>query len=788
LPPPSAPRTEPPPQLSRPLNLEENIRVSRTALENSTPAGYAYACPCGIDQYSYIQRSDQYPERIKELADALGASWEVSHLVNTLEEAISLYERLVDLRPPGHERRRDAVNDLGTALWRFCAYHPADRVRSDRCFKMYREGMKLCPPGHPLRPRALHNLARALLFISFDLLGNEEALAEAIILAREALTLRPPGHPDRSQSLNTLASALKNSFELCGDYKLLQEAISMHREVVELRPPGQWNRDGALSNLGSTLITSFNQQGDFEAVTEALSVLREALGLRPVGNPLRFWALASLAECLTLRFLYQGFSDCLSEAIDLYHEVLHTMPSAHPQRAKLMIIYADTLVISFQEHHDFGLLSEAISVLRGALDVLPQGFYLRDSAVGLLAGALHASCDHSGDMSVLLEVKALHQEALQLRPPGHPRRIASLEGLADFYCKVQPPSWNEAYTLYCEALRTCPQGYPTRAQLLSGISRCFLDVGSPFFDPEQGITHLSEAYADNLTHITRRLRVASTDLRRVEATYTSVTRCLDEPARVRYGALVLELYSQIIGLLPRAANFGIDPKARLRAVAGTDKIARIAAARALLVGRISMAIETLEEGRGVFWAQTLHLRTSAFHRVPGVDREELQRLLLQLDTATRVTERSDLSGAQRERELAIRHQLNEKAESLISKIRGYPGLDRFLLPSAFDAIFASLPGGFVVIVNTSEVAHHALLLHRPTGLATSVSLNFPYTGFDSTSLKAKLPRDGASTFDVNSSRAIRLNTGATDSLDYILGLLWTSIVWPVISRLGLEVG
>jgi hypothetical protein len=202
---------------------------------------------------------------------------------------------------------------------------------------------------------------------------------------------------------------------------------------------------------------------------------------------------------------------------------------------------------------------------------------------------------------------------------------------------------------------------------------------------------------------------------------------------------------------------------------------------------VSLAIETLEEGRGVFWTQTLHLRTSTFTGVPRDDREELQRLLLLLDHATHGTETSELSSAQRERELGSRRHLNEQAQSLIAKIRGYPGLSRFLLPSAFDTVFASLPDGFVVIVNTSEVAHHALLLHRPTGLATTVGLDLPHTGFDSASLKAKLPRDGASTFDVDSSRAMRLSSGEEDSLDYVLRFLWTSIVWPVINRLGLQV-
>jgi hypothetical protein len=278
-------------------------------------------------------------------------------------------------------------------------------------------------------------------------------------------------------------------------------------------------------------------------------------------------------------------------------------------------------------------------------------------------------------------------------------------------------------------------------------------------------------------------------MRTVEATYTSATKCLDEPAQIRYSAMVLDLYSQIIGLLPRAANFGIDHKARLRAVAGTDKIVRTAAARALLVGSISLAIETLEEGRGVFWAQTLHLRTSAFDRVPDDDREELQRLLLQLDRANHGTERSDLSGAQRERELGIRRHLNGKAESLISKIRGYPGLDRFLLPSAFDAVFASLPDGFVILVNTSELAHHALLLHRPTGLATSMVLDLPQTRFHSAHLEAQLPRDAVAPLEQvrDRSRAMRLDKTVTDSMDTVLSLLWACIAWPVIKRLGLEV-
>jgi tetratricopeptide (TPR) repeat protein len=726
---------------------------------------------------------------LEDQANTLRADWDVSHLADTLEEAIGIYERLLALRPPGHEQRRQTVSELGDALWRFCYYHSLDKARADGCIAMLREALHLCPPGHLLRDETLHDLARALLFITFEQLGDQDALAESVVLNREALTLRPPGHPSRDKSLSNLASALRTRFDDCGDFDLLEEAVRMHRELVRLRPLEHPGRYSALTDLSGTLMISFEQQGSFETVTEAIALGREAVDLCPIDNPHRLTSLANLAESLRLRFIYQGFSVCLAEAMELYREVLHTMPEANPQRGKMMTNYGEILLLAFQEHGDSCLLSEAIVVLRQTLRLLPEGVLFHEVALHCLAGALLASSELSGDMSLLSEAATLHQEALKHRPAGNSRRIMSLDGLADLYCRIEPVCWNKVHTLYCEALRICPQGYPVRAQLLSGIARCFLDAGSPFFDPEQGISHLSEAYADNLTHITRRLRTASTDMRNVEATYASVTRHMDEATRSRYDDLVLEIYSQIIGILPLAANFGIDHKARLRAVAGTDRIARNAASRAVLVGRVSVAIETLEEGRGVFWTQTLHLRTTAFDRVPKDDREELQRLLFLLDRATHGTETSEPSAAQRERELGSRRHLNEQAQSLIAKIRGYPGLNRFLLPSSFNAVFASLPDGFVVIVNTSEVGHHALILHRSTGLATSLDLDLPPTRFEFAVLREKLPRDSTALHeqDREDSRAMRLDKGVGDSFDYVLGLLWTSIVKPIINRLGLQV-
>jgi hypothetical protein len=277
------------------------------------------------------------------------------------------------------------------------------------------------------------------------------------------------------------------------------------------------------------------------------------------------------------------------------------------------------------------------------------------------------------------------------------------------------------------------------------------------------------------------------DLPRVEIAYIEAVKGSDSSSLQSFGVSILNLYAQVIDLLPRGANFGLDHSTRLRAVSGLDAIARDAAARAVLLERHNQALEMLEEGRGVFWAQALRFRTSAFDEVPHEDSQELQRLLRQLDLSTRRLEGTDQSAAQRDHDMERRRQLNEEAEALILKIRGYAGLDRFLLPPTFDALVDALPDGFVVIVNASKLGYHALLLHRNISMAQSLKLQPPPTGFDSAALRSHLPRDLGLNMHEGDRRAIRIDTRQGGSFLSVLTVLWTTIVQPVITQLGIHV-
>jgi hypothetical protein len=731
---------------------------------------------------------------MKKLADALMEDHSGSHSVTGIEEAIVIYDEILGLRPVGHEHRAEATGDLGNALFFFCIHHEMDPARSIRCLELTREALSLHPFGHPTRHQALHNLARALAWISYEhQAGGMDALTESIDLNREALLSRPIGHPERDKSLASLAFALMRAFYHCGDLDFLAEAIESQRQTLQVQQPGHPLRDRALHNLAVLLVVNFEYQGGLDSLSEAISFQREAMELRPAGHVDRYTVLDSLAQALATSFQLQGRTEALAEAILLDKEALQLLPTGHPQRGRILANLGAILMLDFEQRRRFPVLSEAIATLREAQNLLPPGSFSRDAALNNLAEALLLSFNEHKDRAHLLEAIAIHRDILMVRSPGHWRRLLSLRRLGNLLCIFESQSWVEALALFREALDICVPGYPARAELLSDMTKCFLTPESPFFDLSQGIAQLFECYSDNFSHVNLRLGLAVSDLPRLEAAFKETTVGAHASTRVDHSSRILELYELAIGLLPRAAHLGVDHKNRLQAVAGCDEMARSAASRALLLGRMPKAMEMLEEGRGTFWSQTLRLRATGLDGVPDGDRQELERLFRLLELGARRVETSNLSAAQRERDLEARRRLNEEAEALIVTIRGYPGLDRFLLPPVFATLLDALPDGFVVVVNISKLGCHALLMHRTTKLAASLELKSTGSTFDTLALRTQLPRDAMSEMDPdaqqeddNVTRAMRLRPVEPRSFEGVLAELWTSVVGPVLDRLSLQ--
>jgi hypothetical protein len=348
--------------------------------------------------------------------------------------------------------------------------------------------------------------------------------------------------------------------------------------------------------------------------------------------------------------------------------------------------------------------------------MLALGFFPSICVEPVYLGCLRLLWERQGDMHSLTESIALAREALGQCSPESPMRTECLISLAssleqESACQGHAETRLEAIELYREALRSCSSA--DRAEVLSGLGRGLLipNGGVIAQDYLAGVAHISEALTNELSSARQRLRNVVIDLRCVEKTYATL---IDLNARALLDQELLNLYISAVHLLPRVANFGLDERTRLEALTGSDELSRNAAARALQLRRVSEAVVVLEEGRGIFWSQTLNLKNPIFAGVPEEDRANLARLLSVLNRKADVGDARVAAtlASRRDRDVDTRRRLNQEAEGIIAKIRRHAGLERFLMPPSFEGLMRSLPDGYVIVLNASHLGNHALLLNR----------------------------------------------------------------------------
>jgi tetratricopeptide (TPR) repeat protein len=737
--------------------------------------------------------------------DCLANSFQIQYKqlndLDLLTKAVNMHRQALDLRPPGHSERVYSLNRLATALYtRF--QHLGDYDSLTEAIDWYQQALDLRPPGHPDRSITLGNLASAL-HTRVRQLGDLNSLAEAIALNRQAFDLRPPGHPDRCASLENLASALMTQFEQLGNLNSLAEAVDLDRQALYLCPPGHPERSSKLNRLGGALITQFQQLGNLTLLAEAIDVCRQGLEMRPPGHPHRVSSLNSLACALRTRFEELGDCASMAEAIDLHRQALDLTPPGHPHRSMSLSNLAEALHFRFERLGGLALLFEAVILHRQAPDLRPPGHPDHSSSLNNLGIALQTR--YPGDLDSLQEVVDLHRQALDLTPLADSTRSTHQSSLANLATAIaaggsSPPhvsDWEEKLDLAKEGLRTCPDESPVRMTFLFSFAECMLQTETPFFNFVEGIHHILKGLRHRASPTGQQLDTAIRIMPIVEAAYQFMSK---DTGRPDHDDMVLHLYILVIRLLPRVASFGHDHRGRLLQLLTAEELSRNAAARAILMKREEEAIEMLEEGRDVFWAQALRLRGTELDLLPPEDAQELRELFQILEAEN--NHHRTLSSAQQERLAEQRRLHGEVAEALISDIRTRPGMERFLMPPAFVSLVQSLPLGFIIFLNVSELGHHALIIDGRTRSVSSPALKLP-TRIVSTKRKPvqpKLPRDSASADvkvledDVSSifrqhdgPRASGVRKRAIRTFEDGLGDLWMFIVKPIIDVLQLKV-
>jgi hypothetical protein len=735
---------------------------------------------------------------LKEFADALHILYSHSRNAESIDEAIPVLEELALLQPDGDQKRWDTLFLLGRFLVQSCTSHRADAVRATRSIEVLREALRLLPSSDPNGHRVRSVLAAAL-GVEFESRRNVDALAEAISLYRENMDLFAPGNDSHIAYTNSLSLALQSMYEDQGDDNSLQEALTLMRGSLLFCPPGHPGRAQCLHNLAMVLRAGFWQHSDLKLLAESIYLQREVLELCPPDHSRRDLPCNNLAFALLTQSDRNGDPESLSEAIVLLNEALTLRSAEHPERPDSLNNLANAMLMRFERYQDSAALTMAIAFLRESCKLRPSKHFRRPQSLDILAKALVLYFRQHGDWSALTEAITVHREVLQSRPQGHPLRPSSLINLghafrAHFERQGDNQFLEEEIATYKAGLQSCPEALPSRAHFLFLMSHCLLRVGTPVFDFMEGISYIMQGLTHQTLSTMERLHEGIRCLGAMERAYGNDDLGLNTKSDCDHA--ILELYVQVIRLLPRAANLGLNHTARLRAVAGSDGVSRNAAMRAITMGRGPEAVEMLEEGRGIFWSQALCLRASGLDCVPDEDRHTLQEIFRVLEQGINRVDEPNVTISQYERQVEARRRLSEQAENLIETLRSQPGLERLLMPSAFSSLIQRMPQGIVVILLASDLGSCALILDRNSAQARTVALTSSpdSVGLLSDATRATLPRDLElyDTYqDVNSHRLTLVKSTIDQSAELLLlntlRKLWTSIVRPIIENLALKV-
>ncbi|KAJ7651777.1 CHAT domain-containing protein [Mycena rosella] len=750
-----------------------------------------------------------HPNRASSLNNLAGAIHERFRQQGNAEdinEAIRLHTEALSLRPGPHPDRASSLNNLAVAIKeRFGQRGNAEDI--EQAVQLHREVLGIRPAPHPDRSSALSNLAVAI-HERFVRGGNVEDINEAVQLHREALALRPVLHPDRASSLNNLAGAIHGRFRQRGNVEDIDEAIQLHREALALQPGPHPDRASSLRNLAVAIQGRFGQQGNSEDINEAIQLHREALSLQPAPHPGRATSLNNLAGAIHERFWERENAEDIEEVVQLHQEALSLRPVPHPNRANSLTNLASAIHELFVLRGNVEDINDAIQLHQEALALRPAPHPSRARCLNNLAVAIWERFTHRGNVEDIDEAVQLHREALALRPGPHPDRASSLSNLAvavreRFGQQGNTEDINESVQLHREALALRPEPHPDRANSHINLGSCLVALHTHTHTPQS--VHLTDAI-----------------LAFQEATFSPCNSPLDQFRAAKAWAQVahenhhtstMQAYVTAIGLLAQLAAFDRDLQSRQTIlISRGDNLGSDAAAFAVELGQHKVAIELLEAGRSVFWAQSLHLRTPlddlrSAHPHLASKLAELSQQLQQSsfrDTTRNFQSDTHHKVISMEAEGWKCRQLNDEWNQTVESVRSsVPGFEDFMQPKGIVKLQQAAKHGPVVVLNAGRSSCHALIVHFSgkvdcvllPELRTRNFVNYlaqivqaissaTFHSFLATSLNRGFDSD--STDRLIGKLVYEKSQSPTDWFQAVLAILWIHLVNPVIQHLKLQ--
>ena len=532
-------------------------------------------------------------------------------------------------------------------------------------------------------------------------------------------------------------------FEQTGDRADLEAATVVAQQAVNATSSDHVNLAMHLSTLVIVLLARFWQTGDAADLDAAIDAGREAVTLTPRRHPNLAHYLSSLGGSLRIRFERTGDPADLEAAIDAGQQAVALTPPGHPNLATYRSALAVSLHTRFEQTGDPAELDAAIDAGQQAVAASPPGHPDRTGYLSNLAVSLHTRFEQTRDAADLDAAIDAGQQAVALTPPGHP-------GLATYRSALG----NSLFARFERAGNS--------ADLTAAIG-CWQEASKvPTGTPS---TRLAAA-------------------RRWGAVAASA-------GRVHEAA---EGHAVGVSLLPVVAWHGLDRRTRQEQITLWAGLAADAAACAVMDGCPDRAVELLEQGRSVLWAQALNLR-SDLTRLAAKDRKLAERLdgirkvldgpvpaeALSLQEPAAGSTGATRRARQMEDAVELRRRKAREWDEVLAEVRLMDGFERFLAATPYPELATAAVDGPVVIVNASHHGCHALIVEADSELPRVIDL--PHLSLDAAVNRAVAMVEAlAGTGDPH--RAFPQRERSRRTVLDVLDWLWNVAAEPVLSALG----
>ncbi|KIJ57702.1 hypothetical protein HYDPIDRAFT_34865, partial [Hydnomerulius pinastri MD-312] len=438
--------------------------------------------------------------------------------------------------------------------------------------------------------------------------------------------------------------------------------------------------------------------------------------------------------------MQQGDGNDLDEAIQHHRAALQLTPAGHPDRSASLNNLANALSTRFEQRGDGNDVDEAIQHHRAALQLRPAGHPDRSDSLNNLANTLLMRFSQRGDGKDLDEAIQLASTAAEqsLARPTHLRAHTIL-------AKIHLTRWQNRYTMW-------------------NLDDRMRDLDDRMRDLDDRMRGLDDA----MDHYRLAAQCAPAGLlQRLKVSLQWV-----KDAQEHHHTSALDAYALSLQLLDSHISATTSISSRHEAWKKFPLDLSVnAASCALRQGDVCRAVELLEQGRALHWAQIVRFRTSLDDLR---SRDPLAEVLVKrfrdlsamlnrpaqtsLDEGRSITTVED--EAQRYRGLV------EEWNKVVEEIRTFEGFSRFLLPPLFADLREAAREGPIIILIASKFSCDAIIVWHTRS-----------------PVHLRLPLKEIGDLVVKHLKNIHHVHGNDDTFKEVMDELWRHVIHPVVREL-----